>query len=189
MNGRVGILKCGKVSEQINVQCVLTLIYCILINQFARHLILLFLIYLPTHNINISISHYYPAIRDFTYMLRQTYPDRFTVTSPELVIPIASGDYPHVIANKIPHTNGVAPVLMFGSTFRDMNIYPNMVAMPMPPPEHMGCFVHWVQNNGNGHVCKQWMPGTPDASSNGGGTLVFGEEYGLEYDDLIVSKK
>ena len=122
-------------------------------------------------------------------MLRQTYPDRFTVTSPELVIPIASGDYPHVIANKIPHTNGVAPVLMFGSTFRDMNIYPNMVAMPMPPPEHMGCFVHWVQNNGNGHVCKQWMPGTPDGSSNGGGTLVFGEEYGLEYDDLIVSKK
>ena len=122
-------------------------------------------------------------------MLRQTYPDRFTVTSPELVIPIASGDYPHVIANKIPHTNGVAPVLMFGSTFRDMNIYPNMVAMPMPPPEHMGCFVHWVQNIGNGHVCKQWMPGTPDASSNGGGTLVFGEEYGLEYDDLIVSKK
>ena len=66
--------------------------------------------------------------------------------------------------------------------------------MPMPPPEHMGCFVHWVQNNG-GHVCKQWMPGTPDGSrlsmvvGYGSGTLVFGEEYGLEYDDLIVSKK
>ena len=135
-------------------------------------------------------------------MLRHLFPTRFTPTSSELIIPIASGDYPHVIPSKLPHTTGVAPVLMFGSTFRDVNIYPNMVAMPMPPQQHLGCFVEWVKS---GRVCKYLLPSSDNSvviidtdddggaeeekdssSSTSDGTLVFGEDYGLEWNDLMV---
>jgi len=116
------------------------------------------------------------ALRKFTYMLRRVFPDRFTPTQSELVIPIGSGDYPHVIPTKLPHTNGIAPVLMFGSAFRDPQMYSNMIAMPMPENHHLDCFLEWVEHDYS-TVCDLLQSGA----------LVFGEEEGLEYDTLIVS--
>mmetsp|Transcript_26905 Transcript_26905/g.57690 ORF Transcript_26905/g.57690 Transcript_26905/m.57690 type:complete len:599 (-) Transcript_26905:75-1871(-) len=108
----------------------------------------------------------------FSYMLRRTFPERFTVDSEEFVVAIGGGDYPHVKPYMLPYTEGVAPVLMFGSAFRDPNMYSNMMAMPMPEDHHLNCFVQWAEH---GHVCKAL------SASN----LAFGEEYGLEWDGLI----
>jgi len=116
------------------------------------------------------------ALRKFTYMLRRVFPTRFTSTQSELVIPIGSGDYPHVIPSNLPHTNGVSPVLMFGSAFRDPQMYSNMIAMPMPENHHLDCFLEWVEHDYS-TVCDLLQSGA----------LIFGEEEGLEYDSLIVS--
>ena len=92
---------------------------------------------------------------------------------------IGSGDYPHVRRHKLsklPYTEGVAPVLMFGSAFRDPGMYSNMMAMPMPEPHHLFCFTEWLVN---GRVCKEMREMK--------GQLVFGKEDGQEWQDLIVS--
>ena len=133
-------------------------------------------------NVYDSVVH---PVRSFTYLLRQTFPERFMGSeSSELVIPIGSGDYPHIIPSKLRHSDGVAPVLMFGSAFRDStNMYPNMIPMPMTEVHHLGCFVDWIES-GKERVCEAL---TAD------GNLVFGtndnEEMNelLEWDDLIVS--
>lgn len=114
------------------------------------------------------------------FLLRRLFPERFTPDQPELAIAIGSGDYPHVKLTMLPHTDGVAPVLEFGSAFRDSSLYPNMVAMPMPERHHLVCFEEWVAS---GTVCKKLKP----AEKGGNGELVFGDEKGLKYDDLIVS--
>ena len=59
---------------------------------------------------------------------------------------------------------------MFGSAFRDYNMYPNMIAMPMPHSHHLGCFLQWVYDQRK--VCDELQSGS----------LHFGEEYGLEDD-------
>ena len=112
------------------------------------------------------------SLNTFTYLLRETFPERFTKDSDELVIPIGSGDYPHVMKDKLPHTDGIAPLLMFGSVFRDTSVYPNMIAGPLPT--HMKCFKQWAEN---GSVCDMLT------SKH----LVFGQENGLEFDSLTVS--
>ena len=126
------------------------------------------------------------TIKYLTYMLRRTFPERFAGPgSSELVLAISSGDYPHVRRSKMPRGDGgVAPVLMFGSSFRDPAVYPNMIAMPMPEAHHLDCFEEWL-TSGNQRVCKELRAKTP--GSTGDGKLVFGEEYGLEWDNLIVS--
>jgi len=112
------------------------------------------------------------SLNSFTYMLRETFPERFTKDSDELVIPIGSGDYPHVMKDKLPYTDGVAPLLQFGSVFRDTSVYPNMIAMPMPT--HMKCFKQWAEID---IVCDMLT------SKH----LVFSQEDGLEFDSLTVS--
>ncbi len=114
------------------------------------------------------------SMRCLTFMLRKVFPERFNSNMPELVLAIGSGDYPQVDKWKLPHSDGVAPVLMFGSSFRDTNVYKNMVAMPMPSPGlHLDCFVQWAQSDGK-QLCE-------------GLRLVFGEENELQWDSLIVS--
>jgi hypothetical protein len=112
------------------------------------------------------------SLNSFTFMLRETFPERFTKESDELVISIGSGDYPHVMKDKLPYTDGIAPLLMFGSVFRQSSVYPNMIAGPLPT--HMKCFKQWADN---GSVCDMLT------SKH----LVFSQEDGLEFDSLTVS--
>ena len=115
------------------------------------------------------------AIRDFVYLLRHEFPERFTSTSAEFVICVGSDDFPHVITSKLPHLNGVAPVLQFGSSFRDTSVYPNMIAMPMPGGDlHMGCFLHWSVSEKT-TVCERLT------------TMVDDYNVGNEWNSLIVS--
>ena len=96
------------------------------------------------------------AIRNFTYLLRQVFPQRFTKDQDELVIPIGSGDYPQINKFKLPHTEGIAPVLQFGSVFRDTELYyPNMIPMPMPEPHHLYCFSKWIASGERKRVCNE----------------------------------
>ena len=112
------------------------------------------------------------SLNSFTYMLRAAFPNRFTKESDELVIPIGSGDYPHVKKDKLPYTYGIAPLLQFGSSFRDTSVYPNMIVGPLPT--HFKCFKQWAEN---GSVCDMLT------SKH----LVFDQENGLEFDSLTVS--
>ena len=125
------------------------------------------------------------TLKYLAYMLRRTLPERFAGPgSSELVLAIGGGDYPHVRRSKLPRTDGVAPVLMCGSSFRDSAVYPNMIAMPMLAAQHLDCFEEWLTSD-NEQVCKELRAKTPGSTCNG--KLVFGEEYGLEWDNLIVS--
>lgn len=123
------------------------------------------------------------SFRHLAYMLRKLFPERFQGKgSDELVIPLSSGDYPGVKAGCLdyfrkqlddPRTppgwreeikratekvcdNNVAPVLHFGSVFRQPHLFPNMLAMPMPGPHHLYCFEMWVTHNA---VCNQLREG------------------------------
>ena len=127
------------------------------------------------------------SLRKFTFMLRKLFPDRFTPNSPELIIPVGSGDYPHVKTNKLPNENGVAPVLMFGSVFRDSTIYPNMIGMPMPEKHHLDCFLEYMDNDGS-MVCDLLKSGKANTASVNPKGLVFGDELGEEgeWDNLKV---
>mmetsp|Transcript_5385 Transcript_5385/g.11744 ORF Transcript_5385/g.11744 Transcript_5385/m.11744 type:complete len:577 (+) Transcript_5385:304-2034(+) len=118
------------------------------------------------------------GMRHLAFMLRLQFPGRFKHGSKEFAVAISSGDYPHVHLNKIPHVGGKAPVLHFGSIFRDERLYPNMVAMPMPGL-HIDCFTEWAHHK---YVCMALRPltGTPSPD----GELAFGEELGLEWDNL-----
>ena len=79
------------------------------------------------------------------------------------------------MTSKLPHLNGVAPVLQFGSSFRDTSVYPNMIDMPMPGGDlHMGCFLHWSVS-GKTDVCKRLT------------TMVDDYNVGNEWNSLIVS--
>lgn len=119
----------------------------------------------------VSMSH-------LSWLLRKLFPERFTPDQPELALAVGSGDYPHVRLSKLPYTSGVAPVFEFGSAFRDTSMYPNMIPMPMPERRHLLCYEEWVNM---GTVCKKLRA----AEKGGNGEMVFGEESGLEFDDLI----
>ena len=129
------------------------------------------------HPANRKLWH---SMTSFSYILRHLFPERFNPSMPELALAIGSGDFPHVWRWSLPRLDGVAPVLMFGSAFRHTAVYGNMIAMPMPVKSHLDCFSNWVQNDG-GRVCKELR-----ASRSDGGDLVFGKEYELEWDTLIV---
>lgn len=133
----------------------------------------------------------FAAVEKVTYMLRRLFPWRFHPGAPELVLAVGSGDYPHVKRDRLPR-DGAAPVLMFGSAFRDPDVYANMVAMPLPHTRHLNCFVEFLEYK---RVCQPFLAKVPGAEGAGdprdygyGGWLVFGEEYGLEWDNLIVSE-
>jgi hypothetical protein len=64
------------------------------------------------------------SMRCLTFMLRKVFPERFNKNMPELVLAISSGDSPQVDKWKLlQHSDGVVPVLMFGSSFHDTNVY------------------------------------------------------------------
>jgi len=113
-----------------------------------------------------------------TGLLRSTFPERFNSDQPEMVIAFGSGDYPHVRRTKLPYTTGKAPVLQFGSSFREKNLFPNMISMPMPTKEHLDCFCEYAMYGGR--VCNQLLA---DGSTHRG-RLTFGDEIGLKWEDL-----
>lgn len=53
----------------------------------------------------------------------------------------------------------------------------------MPTTHHLSCMVEWVDQ---GSVCRALRPSSNTAVEEDG-KIVFGKEYGLEWDDLIVS--
>lgn len=120
----------------------------------------------------------FKATKHAAYLLRRTFPDRFTPSSPELVLAVAGGDHPRVKPRLMPRVDGRAPVWMFGSAFRDPDAYPNMAAMPLPGNHHLFCMQEFAES---GRVCEEMRGGDDD-----GGGLEFGEE-GAGWDDLIVS--
>lgn len=121
------------------------------------------------------------TLTSVAYVLRRLFPERFTRDSPEFVFALGSGDYPHVKRDALPYTAGVAPVLMFGSAFRDPDMYRNMIAMPMPAPQHLECFVEWLANE---KVCAEWRAKGVGGKRNAG-KLEFGEKAKLGWNDLI----
>ncbi|KAL7527423.1 hypothetical protein ACHAXR_001957 [Thalassiosira sp. AJA248-18] len=117
------------------------------------------------------------------YVLKRSFKGRFTRTSPEFAVAISSGDYPHAHLSKLPHVGDVTPVLHFGSVFRDTNLYLNMIAMPMPGL-YLGCFGMWaLSGSASGSVCRGLRPPMFDDKEHQG-ELTFGDELGLEWDDL-----
>ena len=115
----------------------------------------------------------FKSVNALVYMLRHLFPDRFTPTSPELVLAVAAYDYPLVDTSKLPHTNGASPLLMFGSVFRNAELYPNMIAMPMPDTSHLDCFETYYTFGKK--VCNVYSQ------------LVFGNGLTYQWDHLIVS--
>lgn len=158
-------------------------------------------LYSKSHQWKQSNAKLFHAMRHLCHAVRRLFPGRFAGPgSPEMVFAIGGGDYPHVKRSELPRATdggGVAPVLMFGSAFRNGEVYPNMMPMPMPTPQHLDCFTHWIDA---GTVCKFWRERTHFASSDlevkeGGdaganrrhgsdGKLIFGEGLGLQWDDL-----
>mmetsp|Transcript_22893 Transcript_22893/g.41071 ORF Transcript_22893/g.41071 Transcript_22893/m.41071 type:complete len:579 (-) Transcript_22893:199-1935(-) len=128
------------------------------------------------------------AFDGFTIMARETFPERFQGPgSEEFAIAISSGDYPHISPHctNFPHVSDKcsgshAPILAFGSVFQSAEIFPNMMAMPMPTGEHIHCFKNFAQSKS---VCLQMqVKEGPDGPK---GAQVFGEEFGLKWEDLI----
>ena len=83
-------------------------------------------------------------------------------------------------AAEICGTGNPAPVLHFGSVFRQPRMFPNIVAMPMPTPEHLYCIEKWAIRPGI--VCRELRARTSADDGGGGGGLVFGEEAGLAWE-------
>lgn len=86
----------------------------------------------------------FKSLKSVSVILRSQFPERFTPKSPEFAFAISGGDYPHVFADKLPYRQGRAPLLMFGSAFRNPDLYPNMIAMPMPKSLHLYAAEHWA---------------------------------------------
>lgn len=150
----------------------------------------------------------YKLINSFdklTHLLRRIFPERFQgMQSDELVIPISSGDYPAVKNQCLDHFRGKgkkqtwrdlmaskakatcgdgnpAPILHFGSVFRQPHMFPNMIGMPMPSPEHLYCMEKWVIHR---IVCKELRV---HSAADNRGRLVYGEELGLTWEVSLFS--
>jgi hypothetical protein len=128
--------------------------------------------------------------------LRLMFPERFDPAGqdgegvgavPELVISVASGDYPQLNWNQCMRDGrddcfegegSLSPVLQFGSVFRAPVIPTTTLAMPMPQWNHLHCFHYWTMHR---QICGYYLPRSPENREG----LVFGEYLGLAYDDLI----
>lgn len=122
-----------------------------------------------------------------TYMLRQTFPERFCGPEcDEWAVGISSGDYPHLThscRDNFPHESEAcprreAPVLQFGSAFRNFEALPNMIAMPMPSV-HLPCMKSWIMDGGKS-VCNSFVgtdrtAGETRQGKQIMGSLVFGD--------------
>ena len=58
-------------------------------------------------------------------------------------------------------------------------MFPNMIAMPMPVPEHLDCLEKWVVH---GEVCPRLRA---RSASDVDGEFVYGDQVGLAWEDLI----
>ena len=92
-----------------------------------------------------------------------------------VAIAISSGDYPHIspYCTNFPHASDKcsgshAPIMGFGSVFQSTEIFPNMMAMPMPTGENLSCFKNFARS---GDVCPVLQVGQ-----------VFGEKFGLKWE-------
>ncbi|KAL3827149.1 hypothetical protein ACHAXA_006704 [Cyclostephanos tholiformis] len=158
-----------------------------------------YLLYSKRHNWVNGCNKLLISFNIITFFMRRSFPERFQGSkSDELVIPISSGDYPSVRVECLDHfreqrgndwINGKskatcgdgnpAPILHFGSVFRQPHMFPNMIGMPMPAPEHLYCLEKWVIHR---EVCPELRA---RSASDVDGELVYGEEVGLAWEDLI----
>lgn len=124
--------------------------------------------------------------------LRTIMPDRFTPQSPEFALALGSSDYPgleYTDCIRAKRTDcfpegELSPIMQFGSVFKEP-IIPTMIAMPVPQHNHLECYVHWMQT---GEVCFQYKQrGMDDPNSNWNNPkgLVYPENIGLEFEELI----
>mmetsp|Transcript_39501 Transcript_39501/g.83066 ORF Transcript_39501/g.83066 Transcript_39501/m.83066 type:complete len:676 (-) Transcript_39501:67-2094(-) len=144
------------------------------------------------------------SFKSLVYLLRNVFPERFQgKKSKELVIPISSSDYPGIrnvcfdhfrrtldqstppgwkqlVAEDKNCYQNVAPVLHFGSVFRQPHFLPNMISMPMPADHSLPCFSHWIFANKKS-VCRPLRP----AGQDRGALMWFGDEQGLKWEELI----
>lgn len=109
-----------------------------------------FLLFHNIHKKRLGVAaKMFSSFKGFSVMLRNTFPDRFQGPgSKEFAIAISSGDFPHIVTRcrwSYPHISGgcpgsPAPILTFGSVFRNTEMFPNMIAGPMPTMESLHCF-------------------------------------------------
>ncbi|KAL9188250.1 hypothetical protein ACHAXT_006628 [Thalassiosira profunda] len=142
------------------------------------------------------------SVRHTAFFLRKLFPERFCGSEcDELVMPISSGDYPGVkgrcldsfrqeasnpltpsgwqeVVSRGCHSS-TAPILHYGSVFRQSQLFPSMLAMPMPDRHNLYCFEMWATH---GSVCRQMRPTRPEDPK---AELVFGDELGLTWEELI----
>ena len=142
--------------------------------------------YSQRHAWNMASRKLIATFQTISYMLRKMFPERFQGIqngSKEFAIPISSGDNPHVKATdclrQLRSDQSCAesfmtksPILHFGSVFSKMNMYPNMIAMPMPERSHLVCFRQYV---GNQQLCKELSENYFSAS----------HDLGLQWTELI----
>lgn len=122
--------------------------------------------------------------------------DRVEIRGTSTAAPAMTGAVPvapHEEYAYVCKNDEMAPILGFGSVFQDPRVLPSLVTMPMAAPPHMPCFDYWLRGLG---VC----PGLqPRFRLEGVGItrreklvdhkegLVFGDELGLDWKDLIPS--
>lgn len=129
-----------------------------------------------------NVSQLEATFKSIASMIRRAFPERFQgVESEELAIPIASGDMPAITGEcyiNFPHESDVCPqslvpILQFGSTFRNEELFPNAIAMPMPVKDHLTCF-------------KIFAKDATDICPSMGRNFAFGDTVGsTSFDNLI----
>lgn len=92
------------------------------------------------------------SMKELAVMLRQQFPQRFSKGNEEFAVAFGASDYPFIHPSHLPHM-GKAPVLQFGSSFRDPSIAPNVFVMP-PPGRHLSGFCDWSRLGSLGHFFR-----------------------------------
>jgi len=135
------------------------------------------------------------------YAFRNRYSDRFQQGGQDLMFLISTGDSPRLSKECLEEPEvckrqtDFAPILHFGSAFRNTTILPTLVLMPPPPNKHLRCMAEWQIRN---EVCEFLLPKqvTIDGKETNG--ITYGEHgnynlrtrdengaRGIGWDDLI----
>jgi len=135
------------------------------------------------------------------YAFRNQYSDRFQKGGRDLMFLVSTGDSPRLSKECLEQPEvckrqtDFAPILHFGSAFRNTTILPGLVLMPPPPNKHLRCMAEWQMRH---EVCEFLLP--KQVTSNGKETngITYGElvdynlgtrddnvEGGIGWDDLI----
>eukprot|EP00581_Thalassiosira_minuscula_P014683 CAMPEP_0183717658 /NCGR_PEP_ID=MMETSP0737-20130205/11210_1 /TAXON_ID=385413 /ORGANISM="Thalassiosira miniscula, Strain CCMP1093" /LENGTH=608 /DNA_ID=CAMNT_0025947135 /DNA_START=175 /DNA_END=2001 /DNA_ORIENTATION=+ len=117
--------------------------------------------------------------------LRKHFPARFKgPESDDFVVMMSTGDAPRMhqrcllFAPDYCESADFAPILQFGSVFTDTNIFPSMIAMPLPVRPHIPCFDEW-QVTGGTHVCQDLQPKIDITDNEISSGMIFGDQLGL----------